>query len=313
MHTRRDFLMASALGLAAGAKRGLSLGLPSLDPNAPRRQSFKVGYQLLSWGRCYPIALWHGVRDCAILGYPGIEVEYTVAPLYRGRESEFIAPMRRNDMQLAAIYSSTDLHDPAQAYVNRYNNLIAAKFAQQQGTRVLVLGGFEARERTAVQFREYARQANALGKEILETTGVRIGVHPHYGSLVQDRSAIDRVMETTDPRYFSLCPDVGHLLAGGMDPVEVIRTYAERIIHVHLKDYQPPTAPGTFGKFLELGQGKVDLPGVVHELIRIGYSGWADVELDGAVDPAASALRNRDYITRVLKVSLTGVSKEDRS
>lgn len=313
MHTRRDFLMAAAFGLAAGAERGFPLGLASPASNASQPQLFKIGYQLLSWGRCYPQALWHGVRDCRRLGYPGIEVEYTVANLYRGRDSEFTHPMRRNTMQLAAVYSSTDLHDPAQAYVNRSNNLVAAQFAQRQGTRVLVLGGFEARERTAVQFREYARQANALGKEILETTGVRIGVHPHYGSLVQDRSAIDRVMEATDPRYFNLCPDVGHLLAGGMDPVEVIRTYSGRIIHVHLKDYLPPSSPGTFGKFLELGQGKVDLPGIVRELTGIGFSGWANVELDGAADPAASALRNRNYITQVLKVSLDGDSKGERS
>ena len=304
MHTRREFLWAAGLSLAAGTDRCFPGGLVQSDTNGARHQLFKVGYQLLSWGRCYPEALWHGVRDCKRIGYDGVEVEATLATLYSGREVEFSGPMQRETMQLAALYSSTDLDQAGQAYANRYKNVAAAKFAQQQGTRVIVIGGFEARERTPAQFREYARQANALGKEILETTGVRIGVHPHYGSLVQDRSALDRVMQTTDPRYFGLCPDVGHLLAGGMDPVEVISTYSQRVIHIHLKDYRPPTAPGIFGKFVELGEGKVDFPAIVHELLTIGFSGWADVELDGAVDPAASALRNRTYLTEVLKLKV---------
>lgn len=313
MQTRRDFLMAAGIGLAAGVERGFSLGLEPITQSIQGRQLFKIGNQLLSWGRCYPEAWRHGTQDCSKLGYPGIEVESTIATLYQGREPEFSEPMKHDDMQLAALYTSADLENPSQAFVNRYFNLAAARFAQRQGTRVIVIGGFEAHQRTPAQFREYASQANALGKEIFETTGVRIGVHPHYGSLVQDRSAIDRIMQDTDPRYFHLCPDVGHLLAGGMNPVDVIKTYSERIIHVHLKDYQPPTSPGTFGKFVELGKGQVDLAGVAQELINIGFDGWADVELDGATDPFGSALRNRDYLTQVLRLNLNGSTKSARS
>jgi inosose dehydratase len=300
VQTRREFLARASLALAGTVGPAASLFAPYAAAASEPPQLFRVGYQIYSWGRYYPSTWWEACRACSASGYPGIEGEYTIATLYSGRESEFSARMRRNHEELAALYSTTDLDQPSQFYVNRYKNIQAAKFAQLQGTRVIVIGGTDASERTAAQFVEYARQANAIGKEILETTGLQVGVHPHFGSLVQGRDDIDRVMQSTDPRYFNLCPDVGHLAAGGMDPVEVIRKYSGRIIHVHLKDYKPPASGKDFGEFVELGKGTADIPGIVRELQVIGFKGWADVELDDAADPAGSAVRNRDYLTNVL-------------
>ena len=266
---------------------------------------------LYSWGRYFPPAWWEGARACSEIGFPGVEGEYTIATLYSGRESEFAERMRRDHEQLAALYSTTDLDKPNQFYVNREKNVRTAKFAQSQNAKVIVIGGTEARERTPAQFAEYARQANEIGKEVLETTGVRLGVHPHLGSLVQHRDELDRVMDATDPRYFNLCPDIAHLAAGGMDPVEVIRAYASRVIHLHFKDFKHPAPGGGFGGFVELGKGNVDIPGVVRELKTIGFKGWADVELDGAADPAASAVRNRDYLMKVCHLQI-GVDNQEQ-
>ncbi|MFZ0737343.1 MAG: sugar phosphate isomerase/epimerase [Candidatus Acidiferrales bacterium] len=301
MHTRREFLATASLALAATVGQPASFIVRNTTATSDPPQLFRIGYQIYSWGRYYPPAWWQAARDCSTIGYPGIEGESTIANLYSGRESEFSARMRRAREELAALYSTTDLDHPSEFYLNRYKNIQAAKFAKLQGTRVIVIGGTEASERTAAQFTEYARQANAIGKEILETTGLQVGVHPHFGSLVQGRDDIDRVMELTDPRYFNLCPDVAHLAAGGMDPLEVIRKYSQRIIHVHLKDYKPASGKD-FGGFVELGKGIIDLQGIVRELEMIGFKGWADVELDGAVDPAGSAVRNRDYLTNVLRL-----------
>jgi inosose dehydratase len=299
--TRRAFLTTASLALAGA---GLPRSLRADDTAQAPPQLFHVGYQLYSWGRYFPPAWWQGAEACSKIGFRGVEGEYTIATLYSGRVPEFTERMRGYNEKLAAIYSTTDLDQPTLAFVNRYRNIVSAKFGQSQGTKVIVIGGTEAHERTPAQFAEYARQANAIGKEVLETTGLRVGVHPHLGSLVQHRDDIDRVMEATDPRYFNLCPDIAHLAAGGSDPVEVIRTYASRIIHVHLKDYRAPGPKGGFGGFVELGKGSIDLRGVVEELKRIGFKGWADVELDGASDPAASARRNFEYLTNELHLQV---------
>ncbi|HEV2178047.1 MAG TPA: sugar phosphate isomerase/epimerase [Terriglobia bacterium] len=267
-------------------------------------QPFRVGYQIFSWRRHYPGSWWLAARQLAGLGYRGIEGEYTIAELYEGRESEFRDQMQRYGMDLAAFYSTTDLDHATEGYENRRKNLAAARFAKPLGCKVIVIGGTEATERTADRFQEYARQANALGKEVFEATGLKIGVHPHLGSLIEKRPDIDRIMEMTDPRYYYLCPDTAHLAAGGSDPVEVFRTYRSRIIHTHFKDYRPPAKPGEWGQFLELGQGTVDFPALVTELKGAGYRGWIDVELDGSPDPERAAGRNREYLVKTLHLDL---------
>jgi inosose dehydratase len=61
------------------------------------------------------------------------------------------------------------------------------------------------------------------------------------------------------------------------------------------------------GVFSELGQGNVDLAGVIRELEAAGFDGWAVFEQDvdptvPGTDPLASATRSREYLRRVAGV-----------
>ena len=106
--------------------------------------------------------------------------------------------------------------------------------------------------------------------------------------------------------------DTGHYALGGGDPVVGIERYAERIWHVHLKDFDPKVvqlaAAQTLnyeqmigaGVFSELGTGVVDFAGVLSALKRIQYEGWLVVEQDilpGMGAPAENAERNRAYLS----------------
>ncbi|MBA2304445.1 MAG: TIM barrel protein [Acidobacteria bacterium] len=297
--TRRGFLAATG-GLGAAGLFG------SVGARAWAGQPFDVGYQIFGWGRYFPSAWWRGAAAVGALGYRGIEGEYTIAELYEGREEEFVAGMRRCGVQLAALYSSTDLERPAHRYENRRKNLMAAAFCRRMGARMIVIGGTEATEKSPALIKEWGREANELGRQALDAHGVRLGVHPHVGSLIETRQDIDMAMDATDPRYFYLAPDTGHLVAGGSDPVEVFTTYARRIAHAHLKDYQQPAVPGARGTYVPLGRGAVDFPQLVQILRRSGFDGWLDVELDGGrgADPAAVAREARDYIRGTLALSL---------
>jgi inosose dehydratase len=87
----------------------------------------------------------------------------------------------------------------------------------------------------------------------------------------------------------ALCPDLAHLLAGGSDPVEVVRAYRDRIPYVHLKDYAD-------GAWLPIGDGKVDFKGVLRLLSGDQEPVWATVEHDGKTDQPfemAKLLRTR--------------------
>ena len=85
---------------------------------------------------------------------------------------------------------------------------------------------------------------------------------------------------------------------------------------VHLKDVRPaPAAPGCVTRltcpvyqFVELGRGRVDLPGVFAALRDIKYDKWAIVELDRVPDPGRtpkeSAEMNKRYLIEQAHVTI---------
>ncbi|HTR91043.1 MAG TPA: TIM barrel protein [Trebonia sp.] len=114
-------------------------------------------------------------------------------------------------------------------------------------------------------------------------------LHPHVGTMVETRSDVARVL---DGSGIPLCLDTGHLLIGGTDPAELAAGAAERIGHVHLKDVAESMASRVRagelgysqavrdGLYQPLGQGDVDVAGVVSALDAAGYHGWYVLEQD---------------------------------
>lgn len=274
---------------------------------APTPQQFDVGYQIFGWGRYFPAAWWRGAAAVGALGYPGIEGEYTIAELYAGRDAEFADRMAACGVSLSALYSTTDLERPHERVENLRKNVQAARFLARHGGATIVMGGTRAVAKDADAFRTFCTLANDLGRRTLEEHGVRCAYHPHLGAIVQTREDIARVMEGTDPRWFFLAPDTGHLVAGGSDVVEVFRTYGARVVHAHLKDYAPATRADQRGGFAPLGAGSVDFVGLVGLLRESGFTGWLNVEMDGGrgLDPAEVARMAKTYVTGTLGLSLT--------
>jgi len=269
-------------------------------------QRFRIGYQLLSWGRYYPPNWWEGCREVFELGFKGVEGEYVIANVYEGRRQEFTAKMKQYGVQLAALYSSADLVYAEESYRNVFNNLEVCGFLRENGAKVLVVGGFSNPKGSEEDFKRMAGVGNELGRAALEKYGIKVGYHPHLGSMVQDREGIGRLMDLTDPRYFFLAPDTGHLAAGGSDPVEVFRTYGKRIIHVHLKDYDPNAMGfgGRRGRTAPLGRGNVDFSALIGILNDLGYDGWADIEVDGTVAARETAEANKRFVVDKLGLTL---------
>jgi len=147
--------------------------------------------------------------------------------------------------------------------------------------------------------------------------GIRAVLHPHVGTMVETGDDVQRVLEGSQ---MSLCLDTGHMLIGGSDPVAVTRQVPERIAHTHLKDVDRALAKkvqdGSLtytdacrkGMYQPLGQGDVDIAGVVTLLEKNGYTGWYVLEQDAVLDeeptgvgPAADVQASADYIRSVMR------------
>jgi inosose dehydratase len=113
--------------------------------------------------------------------------------------------------------------------------------------------------------------------------------HPETGTFVEAPWEIQRVLEISD---VGLCLETGHIFVGGGDPLEILRATPERVNHVHLKDAHRSkmddliadgdATPAIWSRevFCALGEGDVDLDGVLRELDRLDFEGWLVVEQD---------------------------------
>lgn len=196
------------------------------------------------------------------------------------------------------------LHDPGHDPLPEVSAALAEFRAAGAGTLVLAaatgVDGYDARpDLDEGGWRALLANLDRIGRAAT-AAGVTAALHPHVGTLVERRAEVDRVL---DGCAIPLCLDTGHLLIGGVDPAELAARAAGRIAHVHLKDVDAGRAARVRagevgyaaavrnGMYRPLGQGDVDVAGIVDTLTAAGYDGWYVLEQDTALDaePAAGA------------------------
>ena len=136
--------------------------------------------------------------------------------------------------------------------------------------------------------------------------------HHHTATYIEARWEIERLLECSD---IGICLDTGHLLLGRGEPLAAIRDWTERINQVHLKDARlsrleeivaesaPVEEIWRRQAFCALGDGDIDIVGVLDGLADIGYAGWLVVEQDVLPDPAhpqqpaEDQRRNREFLS----------------
>ena len=148
-----------------------------------------------------------------------------------------------------------------------------------------------------------------------EQRDAALSYHHHMGTGVMTREETDRLMAGTDPSSVHLCLDTGHAAFAGFDPLDLAKTYADRIGHVHLKDVRPEVVAMAHeqslsfqqaieaGVFTVPGDGSIDFVPILQALADSGYEGWLIVEAEQ--DPAKSvpleyAFKARRYLREVL-------------
>ena len=155
-------------------------------------------------------------------------------------------------------------------------------------------------------------------QEVCAGAGIRCALHPHVGTLVERAPEVERVLADS---HVQLCLDTGHLLIGGVDPVDLARRAADRVSHVHLKDVDAALAQRVLageqaysdavrdGLYRALGAGDVDVRGFVALLEDAGYDGWYVLEQDVMLDadppdgagPLEDVRESADFLRSLLR------------
>jgi len=237
------------------------------------------------------------LRTVAELGFTGIELG---PPGYLGT-----AELAESGLGLVGGFAPLHLDDEEafHADVEEWLDPIAAALAEtgKEGPVVLADAGSPERSvgagrpdeqaRTALTGDRLARALERVSQaaERCRARGVDAVFHHHAATYIETPEEIAALVEHTD---VPLCFDTGHAAAGGGDPLELMRTYAKRIGHLHLKDVDPvllarvragevpwDQAWGD-GIFCPFGEGMVDVRGALALPELQDFDGWIVLEQD---------------------------------
>jgi sugar phosphate isomerase/epimerase len=139
--------------------------------------------------------------------------------------------------------------------------------------------------------------------------GIRYALEVHPSEIAFDTFSARRALNALDNHpAFGFNYDPSHLGYQGVDYVDFIYEFSDRIFHVHMKDVywsDTPKQVGVFGghvtfgdprrywNFRSLGRGKINFEEIIRALNSIGYRGPLSVEWeDSAMDREQGAIES---------------------
>ena len=268
--------------------------------------------QTYSWqmsGEKYRGRLDHIAQVIAEASFHGVEPEVYMLGEFADA-SRMRALLEEHDLQLASVAFAAEWRHEVETVAEGIEADQIIRFVASFPGAKLVLVQLPGADRSELEARQ--RNAinciNAVGRRALET-GVRPTVHPNSpeGSMFRIATDYETLFASLDPDI-GYTPDVGHIAAGGMDPLATVKTYRDRIDHIHYKDIHEN------GRWAATGEGVAELRLVTAFLAETGYRGWIVLEDEcerAEQDPDAAAQHNADFARQVLMPIVTGGSARD--
>ncbi|HLA85156.1 MAG TPA: sugar phosphate isomerase/epimerase [Thermoguttaceae bacterium] len=151
--------------------------------------------------------------------------------------------------------------------------------------------------------------------DVFGECGVKFALEVHPTEIAFDLITAERTLEALDGREeFGFNFDPSHLLWQGVDPVEFIRRFGDRIYHVHMKDavvkldgrsgilssHLDFGHPRRGWDFRSLGRGGVNFEEIIRALNEVGYEGPLSVEWeDSGMDREQGAREALEFVRRI--------------
>ena len=264
----------------------------------------RVGCQTFTWEMLG--GAWRGTADDLLAaisraGYQGIEITDTMIGAYRDRAEPFARALRDSGLTLVAYAcgSASGFTEasalPGDLAAADLAIAFAAAFPGAHvsfGSATIVSDG--PRDGKFAAAARFYNDAAERGRR----AGVPVAVHPssHHNTLLFTRQDYDRMFAMLDPALVGWVPDTGHILRGGQDILDTLRSHASRIRYLHLKDVDNE------GRWQMLGAGACDTRAVI-DTVRAAphFNGWVVLEEESEEagrDPSSAVAKNRQTMRR---------------
>lgn len=315
---RRQFVLSSAAAVAAGRLSQLDAVRAPLDISS-------VGVQLFSIPKMLEKDFRQGIAMLAGMGYREVELYgpfpfsaaeaiagwNAVTPQLGFSGSGFFGLSAREVRTILDAHriTSPSVHTDWVTLQTGMGGL--AQAAQTIGYTYVGLPSIPDALRKTLD--DYKRMADAFNKvgEQARREGLRFAYHNHgYGlKEMEGQIPLNLLLERTDPNLVFFEMDIYWTVAGGANPVELLRRNPGRYHLMHVKDMREARRfsgdGGDSSQWIELfpymttaGDGVMDLRGIISAARAAGVKHFF-VEQDMVANPEVALKRSFDYVSRL--------------
>ncbi len=258
-YSRREFLRTAAVGAGAGIAGLHRVGFAAKGPISPPKD-IPVGVQVYSVrgaaGKDFPGT----IEAIAELGYKGVEFAGYYG--WDAKPKELRKLLDDNGLKCCGTHTglNTITGEALKATAELHSIL---------GNPYLIVPSLSAKDEQgwldlARKFNNILPQADALG--------MRIGYHAHGGDFrdLDGKTPWEIFFDNTEKRVLMQI-DTGNCMAGGGDPVAMLKKYPGRSLTVHLKEQGGPAGS-------VIGQGDIPWKDVFEVCETTGGTLWYIVE-----------------------------------
>lgn len=288
-------------------------------------QGVRLGISPLSWSNDVledlgsDISVEACLDDAAQAVFDGIELGRKF-PREAGPLSDLLRP---RNLSLASGWYSGELAErglDAEIHAVRKH----ASLLQKMGCSVLVYGevammtgnapldvGMSTRTlMPRADLPAYALRLTEFAIHLRDTYGLRLAYHHHLMMVAETFAEVQALMSLTGPQV-GLLLDTGHAAGAGFDYEQLIEHFADRIVHIHLKDVRADVMTQVrandlsfndgvrAGMFTVPGDGCLDFAPLARFVRDSGYQGWLVIEAEqdpAKAPPLPAVTRGRDNI-----------------
>lgn len=164
-------------------------------------------------------------------------------------------------------------------------------------------------------YEDFARRWKPI-LDAFQSDGVKFALEVHPTEIAFDIASAERAIAALDGHpAFGFNYDPSHFGYQGVDYVEFIYRFADRIFHVHMKDVSwsdKPMDVGVFGghvdfhdrrrywDFKSVGRGNINFEKIIRALNDVGYKGPLSIEWeDGGMDREHGATESCAFVKRL--------------
>ena len=175
-----------------------------------------------------------------------------------------------------ALYWTYSLTDNDQAIRTKAQDIIKKQLetAKLLGCdTILVVPGLVTKEVSYDAAYERAYEGIRSALPVAEELQVKIGLENVWNNFLLSPLEMRGFIDSFQSPYVGMYLDIGNILYTGF-PEQWIRILADRILKIHIKDYQMQSRA-----WVDLLCGDVDFPAAIKALEETGYTGWITAEM----------------------------------